>query len=397
MREQTPDNNQANSSCAALCSSKKQTARLFGLRLALQFVVAAVPIVALATAGCSAPFRLESWRQAKIHADWARDGIYVTFDDDEGGREITGIYYHRRSMSDEICERIASVGNLVSLDLTIAPITDRQLALLAPLTQLESLALPGTSVTDEGLKSLKQFPKLRFLNLTATQFTDAGLVQLAALPKLRRLQLCLTDISEESLQALGELPALQYLDVSLTAIGAEAAAKFHHQHPTCNICCGATDSRLLFLAMTHRTKYVAETGFELTGVGTYSIALKRLHARGPLSINGAPAKLSDEERAYFAARQAEWQTSDVPLGGWGSYEFNRAVGAAVTDINLHLLAEHQPELEDLDLRDSGVTDQGLWKLRTFIRLKHLDLRGAPVTEQGVARLARALPDCEIIR
>ena len=361
----------------------------------MRFAAATAPIViALAAAGCSVPFRLERWRQAEVHADWARDGIYVDFDD-KGA--ITGLFYNKRSISDEICARIASVGNLVSLDLTIAPITDRQLALLVPLTQLERLALPGTTVTDEGLKTLSQFPKLRFLNLTATQITDAGLVHLAALPELRRLQLCLTDISEESLQTLGELPALMYLDVSLTTIGAEAAAEFHRLHPQCNICCGATDSRLSFFAVGPRTEYVAETGFELTGVGSYSIALKRLHARGPFSINGAGAKLSDEERAYFAARQAEWGESKLLLGGYGSYEFNRGDNPALTDRALDLLCEHQPELEELDLRDSAVTDQGLWKLRTLIRLKRLDVRGAPVSEQGVARLASALPNCEIIR
>lgn len=361
----------------------------------MRFAMAAAPIVvALAAASCSVPFRLERWRQAEVHSDWARDGIYVGFDDNGSIAEIS---YHKRAISDAICRRIASAGDLVSLDLTAAPITDRQFALLAPLARLENLALPGAAVTDEGLKNLAQFPKLRFLNLTATQITDAGLVHLAALPELRRLQLSLTEISEESLPALGKLPSLQYLDVSLTSIGAEAAAEFHRQHPKCNICCGATDSRLSGFSVTLMTEYVAETGFELTGVGSYSIALKRLHARGSFSINGVGAKLSDEERAYFAARQAEWGESKLHLGGYGSYEFNRGDNPTVTDRALDLLDEHQPELEELDLRDSAVTDQGLWKLRTLIQLKRLDVRGAPVTEQGVARLARALPNCEILR
>jgi hypothetical protein len=358
-----------------------------------RFAVAAAPIViALAAAGCSVPFRLERWRQAKIDADWVRDGINVVFD---GG--TMELLFHRTAISDEICQRIASVENLASLDLTTTPITDRQLALLAPLTRLKKLTLSSTAITDEGLKCLAHFPQLHFLNLTATQITDAGLAHLSALPELRRLQLCLTDISEESLQTLGDLPSLQYLDVSLTAIGAEATKEFRRLHPTCNICCGATDSRLRVLALTQRTKYFTETGFEFMGMGSYSIPLKRLHARGPFSVNSAGAALSDDEHAYFAAQQAEWNDLGLPLNGTSSYQFNPSANAAVTDAGLAFLVNEQIELEALDLRDSEVTDQGLWELRGLPKLKNLDVRGATVTEQGVARLARALPDCEIIR
>lgn len=358
-----------------------------------RFAIAAAPIViALAAAGCSVPFRLEHWRQAKIGADWAHDGITVVFD---GG--IKKLLFHRTAISDEICRRIASVANLASLDLTTTPITDRQLALLAPLTRLTKLTLSSTAITDEGLKCLAQFPQLHFLDLTATQITDAGLVHLTALPELRRLQLCLTDISEESLQTLGELPSLQYLDVSLTAIGAEATKEFRRLHPTCNICCGATDGRLRVLTITQRTEYFTETGFEFMGIGSDSIRLKRLHARGAFCVNGVGAALSHEERAYFAARQAEWKNWGLPMGGTGSYEFNRGANAAVTEAGLAFLVNDQADLEELDLRDSAVTDQGLWELRVLPKLKRLDVRGAPITEQGVARLASALPDCEIIR
>lgn len=61
------------------------------------------------------------------------------------------------------------------------------------------------------------------------------------------------------------------------------------------------------------------------------------------------------------------------------------------------LAVAHAELEDLDLRESAVTDSGLFFLRKLQNLKRLELRGASVTEQGVSRLARLLPECEILR
>lgn len=69
----------------------------------------------------------------------------------------------------------------------------------------------------------------------------------------------------------------------------------------------------------------------------------------------------------------------------------------MTDDGLISLTALQSELEELDLRDSAVTDKGTITLRTLKKLKRLDLRGAPVTKQGVAALARALPGCEIVR
>jgi Ran GTPase-activating protein (RanGAP) involved in mRNA processing and transport len=61
-----------------------------------------------------------------------------------------------------------------------------------------------------------------------------------------------------------------------------------------------------------------------------------------------------------------------------------------------LLSSHT-ELEELDLRDSAVTDAGLTTLVKLTNLKRLDLRGAPVTEGGCQRLAKTLSNCEILR
>jgi hypothetical protein len=67
---------------------------------------------------------------------------------------------------------------------------------------------------------------------------------------------------------------------------------------------------------------------------------------------------------------------------------------SVTDTGLKSLANH-PELEELDLRDTAISDQGLGVIAHLGAL--LDVRGTQVTEQGVARLAEALPRCEIVR
>lgn len=120
--------------------------------------------------------------------------------------------------------------------------------------------------------------------------------------------------------------------------------------------------------------------------------------KGPLDVIGGDAALPDEERAAFADAKSEFQDSPAYWTGIAASDVsNKGVQPRVTDEGLAFLVARQTELEELDLRDSGVTDKGLWLLRTLTGLKHLDVRGAPVTEEGVARLAGVLPDCEILR
>jgi len=236
-------------------------------------------------------------------------------------------------------------------------ITDRQLALLAPLSRLQHLNLAGADVTDAGLKHLNKFPQLASLNLIGTQITDGGLKELAALRKLHTLRLDLTDVSDEGLAALEQFPALESVSAQLTAVSAAGAANFRKSRPQANIDVGACDA---FFAPRSFYAYA-----DRAAVAAKFIQVKRLHARGKTVVNG--------------------------------------VARGVSDASLALLFDAQRELEDLDLRESEVTDQGLkmlatlGSLGTLKKLKRLDLRGAPVTEQGAAKLARALPECEILR
>jgi len=316
------------------------------------FVLAPLVLVA-AVLAASVPHRLEMWRQAEVSNAWLISGIRVTFDDDG---KLTGAEYNPQTqMSDDLCRRLAALDDLVTLNLTRSALDDRQLALLTQLAKLQELNLSGTAVSDAGLKQLAQFPRLVSLNLVSTPITDAGMEQLKRLPNLRELQLSLTDVSDAGLFALEEMSALKNLYAQLTAVTAAGAEKLRKRRPQTTIEVGACDALFNRLPLTLRTT----GGGRAFGVARDSIKLKRLHARGQAVENG--------------------------------------VSLAVTDAGLVTLSVVQTELEELDLRDSAVTDKGLWSLRALKQLKRLDMRGAPVTEQGVARLARVLPGCEILR
>jgi hypothetical protein len=324
----------------------------------VRFAFAAAPLIVIAAGlACSIPHRLEMWRRAELGADWRRSGVNVSFDDE--GKIVQANYWLQEPITDEICGRISTLGDLAELDLNKSQIDDRKFALLAPLPNLTKLNLSATAVTDAAPKHLGRFPHLVDLNLSNTSITDAGLKRLQAFPKLQSLQLCLTDVSDEGLSALEQLPELRSVDVQLSAVTPAGAEKLRKANPQAKVEFGASDALLAGWQTTTRTVVTNVSGVQSIGVVNESIKVKRLHARGKILAGGVPA--------------------------------------GVTDAGLVTLSVVQTDLEELDLRESEVTDQGIMKLRALKNLKHLDLRGSPVTEQGVQNLARVLPDCEILR
>ncbi len=325
-------------------------------RARLAFALASLALLAACLAA-SIPGRLEQWRRAEIRVDWRRFNLEASFD--AGGAIDRLEYSYPQPISDDRCRLIAGVGTLRSLELAHSAMDDRQLALLAPLARLEKLDLTGTAVTDVGLKQLAHFPQLVALDLANTPVTDAGMPHLNALPKLRELTLSLTDVSDAGLSALDALATIQSVDAKLTGVSSTGAERFRQTHPRASVEFGASDALLADSPKLYHEYVVERTalGYATTD---QAIKLKRLHARGKFVENG--------------------------------------VAAGVTDAGLITLRALQTELEELDLRDSAVTDQGIASLRALTNLKRLDLRGAAtVTEQGVQKLARLLPDCEILR
>jgi hypothetical protein len=66
----------------------------------------------------------------------------------------------------------------------------------------------------------------------------------------------------------------------------------------------------------------------------------------------------------------------------------------VTDAGLAHLSSHG-ELQELILQSTGVSDAGLVDLATCKSLRKLYLYKTKVTEEGMARLRKALPECDV--
>lgn len=102
---------------------------------------------------------------------------------------------------------LASLPDLVILNLSGSDVDDQSLRWVAELSQLKSLNLAWTSITDDGLSLLGKLSDLQALWLDETKITDAGLVHLKSLSKLRRLYLEGTSVTDSAVKDLrDELP-----------------------------------------------------------------------------------------------------------------------------------------------------------------------------------------------
>jgi hypothetical protein len=114
--------------------------------------------------------------------------------------------------------RVGDLGQLETLNLPGASVTDGDLARLDGLNRLQRLMLPSTQITDAGLEHLRRLTKLTQLNLKRTRVSDVGLVHLKGLTNLFDISLGNTQVTDAGLVHLKGLSNLSQLDLSGTQV-----------------------------------------------------------------------------------------------------------------------------------------------------------------------------------
>ncbi len=298
----------------------------------------------IALASC-APSRLSVWKQATETRYWAERGLELIYD---GQGRMRGINGDADGVTDDELHRFAEMPDLARIDFT--SLRDSQIAALTAPASLDTLCITDSRFTDKGLEHIGRFPQLRELGLSRTSVSDAGMARIAGLKQLTSLRLSLTDVSDEGLTVLAECKQLRWIDLSLTSVTAAGARRLSEALPDAKITIGACDA------------VVRAAVLDYGG----DVRLERLHACGKVQTFGSPPSPS------------------------------AAVGLSVTDAGLKLLNTHM-QLKTLDLRYAAITDGGLPALFPLKTLEQIDLRDTGVTETGRQQLAKALPDCEILR
>jgi internalin A len=148
-----------------------------------------------------------------------------------------------------LAERIATLTNILSLDLSCNNIGDEGATSLATLTQLKSLSLKHSNISsagathlanlvnlelldlqsnyigDDGIKSLSPLTRLAKLNLWGNRLSAKGAEYLAQFRELTRLVLSYNKIEDDGAACLAELTNLTSLDLIRNEIGDEGVSR----------------------------------------------------------------------------------------------------------------------------------------------------------------------------
>lgn len=345
-------------------------------------------------------------------------------------------------------------GKVVSIDTRTAPgFGDEQLSLVTSFDRLTSLSLENSVVTDEGLATVKEIPSLKTLNLRkCAKITDAGLEHVAELPNLERLILLYNKdgLTNECMKSIAKIASLRALDirgcVQIKDEGLLAMAPLKNlvdfKHRGFNVtndglavfqelpqlrvlmmqdAANVDDGGMEHLAGLNSLSNLDMTGTSIEDPGLAALSgkkLKDLRLRNTLveGIGFDQLESSYDTLTYLDLNESfanddglakvapfknletllVWQTdvTDAGLAVVGELpKLNKlqlkALGD-VTDAGMDHVAK-ATMLVDLDLSESGVTDEGLAKLHGLKNLTTLNVANTAITEDGIDAIKEAIP------
>jgi internalin A len=235
-------------------------------------------------------------------------------------------------VTDQGMQEIKSLKNVEDLDLTWAEyITDEGLAAIKDWRKLKKLSVHGTKISDTTLDHIAGIASIVTLNIGSAMITDVGLERLAVLPNLKELTMGGNELGDAGLQALRQLPGLTYLDLN----GRQG-----------------TDSNVWAISMS-------DIGLEAI------LSLKEL-------------------------RELRFGCTSIGIGIEGA----KFATVSAMSVNNRWLEQMKSltRLEKLKLQGCDrVDDEGVRTLIAMPNLREIDLKGSAVTEKGLAALRAAKP------
>jgi internalin A len=201
--------------------------------------------------------------------------------------------------------------------------------------KLQRLNVHGTKISDTTLDHISGITTLESLNIGSAMVTDVGIERLVSLPNLKELTMGGNELGDSGLQALRQIPSLTYLDLS----GRQG-----------------TDSNIWAIT-------VSDVGLDAV------LTLKEL-------------------------RELRFGCTSIGVGIEGA----KFASVSATDVSLRWLEKLKalPKLEKLKLQGCArVDDRAIPALIALPNLREMDLKGTSVTEKGLAALRAAKPKAQI--
>jgi Leucine-rich repeat (LRR) protein len=254
----------------------------------------------------------------------------------------TTVLFDRKSAVQLAAEKLEPLASLVKAG------ADCQLDETRPGAPVVAIDLSRTPCDDAILQRLKSFPDLQEINLAATGVRDANLARLQACPRLQTLNLDGTGVTDAGLEHLYSLTDLRLLRLEAD-VSDEGARKLKKKLPGLTII-RSTDRQcaLATLADIHGT---------LTGD----------------NVDLSNTKVTDRDIGRLRL---------VPVGRLS------ARNTSITDAGVEKIVRVFPELVELDLSETSITNAALVHVARLPKLRSLYLDGTRVSDAGLPQLEK---------
>lgn len=287
-------------------------------------------------------------------AQWIADAGGAVMRDAAG--RVTGVDLRSSWVSDTDLRKLLQYPNLAYLNLSLTRVSDQGMQEIKSLKGIEELDLHFAEyVTDEGLAAVKDWRKLKRLNLHGTKISDTTLEHIAGITSIESLNIGSAMITDVGLERLAVLPNLKELTMGGNELG-DAGLQALRQMPTLT--------------------YLDLNGRQGTDSNVWAISMSDIGLEAVLSLKNL--------------RELRFGCTSIGVGIEGA-KFATISAMSVTDRWLEQM-KSLTKLEKLKLQGCDrVDDEGARILALMPNLREIDLKGSAVTEKGLAALRAAKP------
>lgn len=310
--------------------------------------------------------------------------------------------FNCRTLDDEMAAKLSGLKNLTSLAITNSVINDPTVELIVKsfpnLTELDLSS--NTNMTSGGLKAISELGKLQRLTLVQNKFNDISTRRLEKLKELRALDLRGNmEAGDMALEVVADLPKLAGFKHRSTAV-TDSGMEYLSRNQTLDSLL-IQDFAITDQSGPHLAKLSKLTQLEIfrcQGFGTEGgLALKgmnltRLTLRDLPNVDDRAMEVFDElpklRRLYLHELTSVGDSGLAHLAGLKSLELlDIWTVPQMTDATVEVVAA-LPNLKELSLRATGVTDTSIDKLLGMQNLQSLTFKeNGSVTAEGLKKLA----------
>jgi internalin A len=276
-------------------------------------------------------------------------------------------------------------GRITGIDLRASWVTDSDLRKLSRYPALKSLNLSLTRITDQGMQELRNLPNIEDLDLRYAEYvTDEGIAAIKNWKKLKRLDLHGTKASDTALEHIAGIAALETLDagsIMLTDVGLERLAALPNLKALTMGGNKLGDAGLQAFRQMPGITYLDLSGRQGTDSNVWAISMSDVGLDAILTLT--------------RLRELRFGCTSLGVG----IEGTRLATVSAMSVTPRWLEKMKvlKNLQRLNLQGCDrIDDEAVDILSAFPNLEEVDLKGTAVTSQGLAKLHAARPKLRIL-